>query len=224
MWFTIQTALVVILAAAGVAAPWVGPMLKLPPPSTGAFTGALIAAAATMLGALLTRLVTRADKKSSDADRRLAIKTLITAELVNVSAGYISLQRTIEAAQGTIEAGGSVPTRVDFSNETPRSMPFTSALGIELLILSPKEIDVLSTLESNMALTRGQLQEFTTGKRSFNLLTVLSLGQAIAHDMDILAQGFEKLAPLRKLAVQNQPPELAPVLLRRLAARLNGND
>jgi hypothetical protein len=129
--------------------------------------------------------------------------------LVNVAASYIQLQRTIRAGQETIDAGGSVPTQVDFSNDMPRSTPFTSALGAELLILSPQEIDVLSTLEANMALTRGQLQDFSTGKRSFGLLTVRSLSQGIAHDMNILAQAFEKIAPSRKLNVESQPPELA---------------
>jgi hypothetical protein len=224
MWLAIQVALVLALAATGVAAPWVGPMLKLEPPLIGAFTGALIGSAAAMLGALLTRLVAKSDKQSSDAERRRAIKTLIAAELVNVSGGYIGLQRTMRAAQRAIAAGESALGQVDFSNEMPRSMPFTSALGTELLVLSPSEIDVLSTLESNLSLTQRQLQEVSTGKRNFGLLTVPALSQGIAHDMDILAQAFEKLAPLRKLAVENQPPELAPVLLRRLAAQLNAGN
>jgi hypothetical protein len=151
-------------------------------------------------------------------------KTLIAAELVNVSGGYIGLHRTMRVAQRAIAAGESVPGQVDFSNEMPRSMPFTSALGTELLVLSPSEIDVLSTLESNLSLTQRQLQEVSAGKRNFGLLTVPALSQGIAHDMDILAQAFEKLAPLRKLAVENQPPELAPVLLRRLAAELNAGN
>lgn len=220
MSLAIQIALIFALAAAGVAAPWVGPMLKLDPPSTGAFTGALIAAAAGMLGALLTRVAAKRDKQSSDDDRRLAIKTLIAAELVNVTASYIQLQRTIRSSQETIDARGSVPTPVDFSNDMPRSMPFTSALGTELLILSPQEIDVLSTLEANMAVTQRQLQDVSTGKRSFGLLIMGSLSQGIAHDMDILAQAFEKIAPSRTLEVESQPPELASLLLRRLAGQL----
>ncbi len=220
MWMAIQIALVLGLAAAGVAAPWVGPLLRLEPPSTGAFTGALLGAAAAMLGGLLARIIARADRRSSDMERSLAMKTLIAAELVNVSAGYIGLQRTMRAAQRTISAGGVVPAQQDFSNELPRSMPFTSALGTELLLLLPSELDVLSTLESNMAVTRSQLQEVSTGRRTFGLLTVPSLSQGIAHDMDILAQAFERLAPSRRLALANEPPELAAVLLRRLAAQL----
>jgi hypothetical protein len=49
------------------------PMLKLEPPLIGAFTGALIGSAAAMLGALLTRLVAKSDKQSSDAERRRAM-------------------------------------------------------------------------------------------------------------------------------------------------------
>jgi hypothetical protein len=102
----------------------------------------------------------------------------------------------------------------------PRPMPFTTALGTELLILSPQEIDVLSTLEANMAVTRGQLQAFSTGKRSLNIMTVRSLSQGVAHDLDILAQAFERIARSRKLEVGSQPPERASVLLRRLADQL----
>jgi hypothetical protein len=223
MWLAIQIALVAALAVGGGVAPWVGPMLKLEPPSTGAFTGALIGSAAAMLGALLTRLDAKRDKAAADAERRRAIKTLIAAELVNVSAGYIGLHGTMRAAQRTLKATGSVSALADLPNEMPRSMPFTSALGTELLVLSPSEIDVLSILESNMSLTRGKLQELSIGKRSLDLLTMPSVSQGIAHDMDILAQAFEKLAPLRKLAVPNQPPELAAALLRRLAAQLNAD-
>jgi hypothetical protein len=139
MWLALQVALVFALAGAAAVAPWVGQSLRFDPPIIGAFTGALIGAAATMLGGLLVRLNAKADKASFDANRRSKIRTLITAELVNVALSYPQLQRTIRAAQETLYVRGTMPTLVDFSNEMPRSMPFTSALGAELLILSPQE-------------------------------------------------------------------------------------
>jgi hypothetical protein len=221
MWLALQIALVVAFSACAAAAPWIGQVLKLNPPVIGAFTGALVGAAATMLGGLLARLATRADTASSNARRRAAIRTLISAELVNVAAGYMRLQQTLRAAERTLDVGGTVSTLQDFSNEMPRAMPLTSTLGAELIVLSTSEIDVLSTLISNMDLTRRRLEEFSVGKRSLDLLTIPSLSQEIAHDLDILAQAFERFAPSGRLAIGSQPPEPASVLLRRLAGELN---
>jgi hypothetical protein len=220
IWRIIQCLLVVLLAGLGVAAPHIGSILKLEPPSTGALTGALIGSAAAMLGALLTSLNTGADKKSSEAARRNAIKALITAELVNVAAGYISLQRMVRAARGTISAGGPIPMPIDLSSDAPRSMPFTVGLGTELLILSPEEIDVLSTLESNATVTRGEIQRLSTSEGSFGYLAITALCQGVAHDMDVLAQAFERLAPARKLKTDDQPPEPSAAALRTLSAEL----
>ena len=147
----------------------------------------------------------------------IPVKTLIAAELVNVAAGLIGAKRTIEAALATISAGAQVPQTVDLSNDTPRSMPFTSSLGAELLLLSVQEIDILSTLESNLSVTRREMQDVTMGRRSFGLLSATTLGKGIVHDMGILAKGFDVFAPSRKLMIDSQPPELAAALLRRLA-------
>jgi hypothetical protein len=227
MWLALQIALTFLLFAVAGAAPWIGKNLGLDPPVIGAFTGALVGAAATMLGGLLARLTARADKASSDAERRATIKTLIAAELANVAASYFQLERTIRVAQETL-GRGEIALRgqdfQDFSNEMPRSMPLTSGLGPELLVLSTSEIDVLSTLMLNMDLTRPRLEEFSSGKRSLNLLTAGSLSQEVAHDMNLLAQAFERIAPSRRLAFRDQPVELASVLLRRLANELTKSE
>ena len=109
------------------------------------------------------------------------MKALITAELVNVAAGYIGLRETLRAAQGTLSAGGSVSEYPDFSHEMPRSTPFTMALGTELLNLAPPEIDVLSTLQSNISLTQTRLAEISSGKRSLNLLEIRPLSHGSAR-------------------------------------------
>lgn len=219
MWETIQLILVVILASCGVAGPSIGPHLGLEPPAIGAFTGALIGAAAAMLGALLTRLQLRADGKSADAKRRSAAMALIAAELVNFATAYISLHKTMKAALQTISRTPGVSGQLDLSNELPRSF-LTSTLGTELLLLSPREIDVLVTLKSNAEKTQKQLEEIATNKRSIGLLTAPSLANAVAHDMEILAQAFDSFTPSRKLELPGEPPEGAAVLLRRLAAKL----
>jgi hypothetical protein len=221
IWRALQCVLVLLLAGVGVAAPRIGPMLKLEPPSTGALTGALIGSAAAMLGALLTSLHASAGKKSSDAARRGAIKTLITAELVNVAAGYITLQRMLRAARRTTSAGS---TPLDLSRDAPRSMPFTSALGTELLILSPQELDVLSTLDSNTTLTQRQIRDLSTREGFVGWVSITTLCQGVAHDMEILAQAFERFAPTRRLAIEGREPEAAVVLLRRLATELTGGN
>ena len=219
MWLALQIALVVAFFACAAAAPWIGQYLKFDPPVIGAFTGALVSGGATMLGGLLARLGARADTASSNKKRRAAIKTLISAELANVAGGYMRLQQTLRAAERTLGAGGTA--RQYFSNEMPRSMPLTATLGAELIVLSTSEIDVLSTLISNMDETRRWLEDLSIGKRSLNLSTIPSLNQEVAHDLDALAGAFELFAPTGTLAIGSQPPEPVSVLLRRLAGELN---
>jgi hypothetical protein len=100
-------------------------------------------------------------------------------------------------------------------------MPLTVTLGAELIVLSTSEIDVLSTLISNMDETRRWLEDLSIGKRSLNLSTIPSLNQEVAHDLDALARAFELFAPSMTQAIGGQPPEPASVLLRRLAGQLN---
>ena len=220
VWLWIEIGLVVLLGIAGAATPKVGPILGLEPPLVGTFAGALIGSAAAMLGAVLTQLAARAREQSAKADRLSAMKALITAELVNVAAGYVGLHETLRAAQRTLSAGGSVSSHPDFSREMPRSMPFTMAFGTELLNLAQPELDVLSTLFSNISLTQNHLAEISSGKRSFGLLAIRPLSHGVAQDLDLLAQAFEKFAPTRKLAHENRQAELASTLLRRLGNEL----
>ncbi len=120
MWLAIEITLVVLLGIAGALTPKVGLMLGLEPPLVGTFAGALIGSAAAMLGAVLTQLATTARERSAKADRLRAMKALITAELVNVAAGYMGLRETLRAAKRTLSADGSVPahpSRVRHSSE-----------------------------------------------------------------------------------------------------------
>ena len=222
MLSTIQIVLIVILAAGGIAIGLLGESLGLHPSSTGAFTGALIAAAAAMLGAWLTWLRQQGDKASADAERRDKIKLLVEADLAFVFGRYVSLQRLLQAAKRTMDAGATSPTP-DFSSVVPRSMPYTSNFGTELLMLSRQEIDVLSTLTSEIAITQIRLQDFITGQRRFDAFSISSLCQEVARDLIILALAFEAIAPSREFTVENQPLERASAQLRRLAAELKPN-
>jgi len=60
-----------------------------------------------MLGAVLGQLATTAKERSSRAERVRAMKTLISAELVNVAAGYIGLHDTLRAAQASLSTSGA---------------------------------------------------------------------------------------------------------------------
>src|SRR3954447_17968043 len=70
----------------------------------------------------------------------------------------------------------------DFSNEMPRSMPFTSNHGTDILKLLPSELDVLSTLQSNMEVTRSNLQELFMGKQIFSRFAINRISRRIAYD------------------------------------------
>ena len=201
----------------GSGSPWIGPAAGLNSEITGTFAGALVGAAAAIFGTRLERFQAKSDERSAATLRSGKVKTLVTAELVNVAAGLIGAKRMMQAAVNAVSAGGQLPQRIELSNDLPRSMPFTAALGTELLILSERQIDILSTLESNLAVTRQQMQDVSTGQRSFGLLAATALNEGIAHDMRILADAFESLAPDRRLTIDGQAPALVSDTLRRLA-------
>jgi hypothetical protein len=216
MWSIVHFLVFIALVVLSLTTPYFGPMLGLANTAIGGFTGALISGAATMLGALLIQL----SNKSESKKRVLSMKSLISAELVNVSTGYINLQQQMTAAIHSYVPNMKPRENPDFSNEMPRSMPFTSNHGTDILKLLPSELDVLSTLQSNMEVTRRNLQELSMGKQIFSRFAIKRISGRIVHDMEILAQGFEKFAPYRQFKVQDAPPELATVLLRRLAKQL----
>lgn len=143
---------------------------------------------------------------------------MIAAELVNVACGLIGAKEMMDSAVETVKAGGSLPNNADLTIDAPRLMPFTDNLGSELLLLQQREIDVLATLRSNLAVTRISMDEVSSGRRRFGLLTATQLEGMIRHDMNILSEAFEIFAPERKLALIGKDPELATTTLKRLAA------
>jgi len=132
----------------------------------------------------------------AETERRVKIEKLVTAELVNIAAGSISAVDFISAAVTNSGAMG----RNDLARFIPRGMPFTSAMGTELLLLSERQLDCLITLEANLRETRRQMQEFPS-EPLHHFIPATNLLGSLAHDMEVLAETFEVLAPTRQFKV-----------------------
>jgi hypothetical protein len=182
----------------------------------GGLVGSLIGAAAILSGVLFDRQQRRADEVASRAERHKKLKALIAAELVNVTAGLIDAKRFVDSA---IRASrlGHPPDRSDIVRHLPRPMPFTNNLGVELLVLSQREIDVLATLRNNLMATEVSMNEQSESKQAFTFLPAKSIQSGLHHDMRILAEAFGAFAPDRKLSFDEKEPELASALLVRLS-------
>ncbi len=207
---------VVILVIASVLLLALGRHRGLSDDAVGGLVGSLIGAAAILSGVLFDRRQRRADELEEREERHRKLKTIIAAELVNVASGLISAKRFVDAAvhQATFTDPGS---KVDLSGQLPRPMPITNNLGVELLILTPREIDVLTTLRSNLTITEASMREETESKQAFGLLASKKIQGGIQHDMGILAEGFAEIAPDRKLALEGRAPELASACLARMS-------
>jgi hypothetical protein len=195
----------------------IGSAIRLGGDVIGAFAGALISGAGVLLGVTLDRAARRADEQAAIASRIKNVKALITAELVNVTAGLIGAHRFMAGSIRSIEHGASAAV-VDLSFYAPRGMPVTATLGSDLLVLSEREIDVLTTLSSSLQLTRDAIAQTGTLACPFGLIQATSLKDGMAHDIGLLAQAFEEFSPDRKLEMPGCSPELASELLRREAA------
>jgi hypothetical protein len=122
----------------------------LPDEVIGGLVGSLIGAAAILSGVLFDRHQRRQDEKRADEERRNKLKALITAELVNLAAGLIEAKRFADFAADAAERGHPEASPRALSGHLPRQMTFTNSLGVALLALSQREIDVLATLRANL--------------------------------------------------------------------------
>lgn len=178
--------------------------------------GALFGGAAVLLGNWISRRNEKQRATEALEQRRAKLTTLIAAEIVNVAVGLIDAKDLLGAALETLQAGGPVTDHLDMSHYLPRDLPLTDRLGVELLILEQPAIDSLATLRTNLAITRMLMEEVTRGGR-FGLLRITALSNGLRHDMGVLADVFEHIAPARKLALPDQQAELATVILRRMS-------
>jgi hypothetical protein len=102
-------------------------------------------------------------------------------------------------------------------------MPFTDSLGTKLLAFEKGLIDAITTLRSNLAVTRQGMDEVTAGAH-FGLLKATSLSNGLGHDMTVLAEAFTHIAPTRRLLMGDAEPELVTEILKRAAMlSLTGN-
>ncbi len=223
--------LIVVMAIVGVAMPSLGPrFFGLSPTDnavlSGSLGGALIGAAGAMLALLIMDWRQQAAAEQARQQRQgNAEKLIITAELVNVAMGMITTKKTMDIAIGTAEQGVILPDEQNFERDMPRNMPLTDALAAELLILTADALDALVTLKSNIERTGEGLREISSGRRSFGLLAARQISTSLAHDMIILAECFDHLAPTRKFKMhKDSEPRMASAVLRDYASRSIANE
>jgi len=182
----------------------------------GGLVGSLTGAAAILSGVLFDRQQRRADELEATEARRHKIKALIAAELVNVASGLIGAKDFMDSAAQATRSGSSAPTG-DLLRHLPRPMPFTANLGVELLVLSQREIDVLATLRANLTISEASMRDEIDNRQEFGWLVCKRICNGIRHDIGVLAEAFSEFAPTRKLALGGKEPELASALLTRLS-------
>jgi hypothetical protein len=206
-----------LLVALFLVASGVGTLAYVVNPAAMGLGGSLIGAGVGLVGHWFNRLYQRLAKEKRDAAEIRKIKALVTAELVNVSFGLIGAERSLAACVKAIYAGASVGG--DVYGLSPRPIPRTSGMSSELLLLTEREIDVLATLESNLALTRLAVDEVATKHATMSLLVAQRLLGHVRGDMDLLRQAFECFAPERKFQLEDGKPELATEILGRISKR-----
>jgi hypothetical protein len=181
----------------------------------GALAGAMIGAAGIFIGSSLDKLSVWWNARADLEDRSQKIRTLVTVELANVASGLIATNAHL---QNCISAGAALPLS-DLRAHRPLPMPLTEGLGVELLNLSLKQVDVVSTLLCNIRRTGQNVGDLIELNRDLHPLQTVTLKNAVSSDMEILSQVFEQIAPNRRLSLQGQAPQLAVTLLREQAAR-----
>lgn len=181
-------------------------------PAAYGLAGALIGGGLGLAGHWFNRLYLRL----GDAAKARKVRKLIAAELVNVTSGLLDAERVLEAKIRASQAGGSVGN--DLTGVAPRPMSRTAELSAELLLLTEQEIDVLATLENNLALSRSAVAQEATSTAP--MLSATRLHSFLRNDADVVRQAFLLFAPDRKLLLDPaKPPELAVDILDRMSKR-----
>lgn len=208
------------LVAAGCALTYLHPSWLGDNSAIATMAGALFGASALLLGNWINRWNEHRRLNQELAQHCSKLKDLIAAEAANVAAGLIGSKDVMDAAVAQRYAGAPVG-QLDLKRYMPRSMPFTDSLGTELLALDGEAVDAIVTLRSNMSETAQTMLEEAPLARTtngFSLLTAQRISACLGHDMTILAQVFERIAPSRKLLLSvNEEARLAPVILRERA-------
>lgn len=151
---------------------------------------------ADLFGILADRWLMQQTKEIERRENITKIQNLVTAELLDIAAGMIVAKEYMDAAVATANAGGSLPSKDNLRHITPQRIPFTDNLGTTLLLLGPRQNDVLAILRLNLAVTSSSMDEVTVGQLSFGLLSAQALRESIRCNMQIVAKAFDKFALL----------------------------
>jgi len=206
--------LFVILSAVGCWFVWHRPA-GLDVNSASILAGAMYGAAALLLGNWINRWNEARHEKIESTRRAGKLKVLTAARLVDVACAVMTTKRLADAAF----ISGVAVRASELLGPFPRPISFVRDLGADLPLIDDATIDALAMLESNLEITRQNLEE-----RSRQAVPMLSpvigltgVVKLLSHDLEILAQCFEHVAPARRLDLEGKGPEIASVLLRRKA-------
>lgn len=195
----------------------------LQPTDAAALAGALFGSAAALLGNWINRINELRKADEERGQRVEALRAVIADELANVAAGLIDAKRLMDAGVAQVQATGAGLGQIDLTIHLPRPMPCTDGFGIALLDLGPKAAALLTTLRSNLAVTRTDMDSVSAEVRithGLSLLTAMRLSNGLGHAMRIVAQAFAEIAPERRMTLpgSEDEPELASILLDRASA------
>lgn len=182
--------------------------------SASTLAGALFGAAALLLGNWINRWNEASRKRVELRERLAKLKTMITARLVRVATALISSKRLADAALESAAA----PQASVIVGPYPPQLTIIRDLGTDFPLLDERAIDALVTLESTTDITRRDLeQREASGVPISAMFGLRQVVEGIGHDLDILAQCFERIAPERKFEMDGRPAELVSTILRRQA-------
>jgi hypothetical protein len=191
------------------------------PAAAAGLAGALFGGAAILFGNWINRMYEARRAVEDLGRRRSSLRKLIAAELVTTAVGYLNAKRetaTSLSPGASHVAGVFAPVLSAIGQNLPRSLALTGSLGTELLILEESAIDALITFQGCLAMTRMNVDHALERGPLVSRLVVMGIDSLVAHDMGLLAECFEKIAPTRKMQMPDKQPELASELLRLVAA------
>jgi hypothetical protein len=183
--------------------------------------GALFGGAAVLFGNWINRMFESRRAFEDLRQRRSSLRKLIAAELVTTAVGYINTKRELAISlspDASHVSGGFAPVLGAVGQHLPRGLPVIGNLGTELLILEESTIDALITFQGCLAMTRMNVDQAIERGPLVSRLMGMGIDPLISHDMGLLAECFEHMAPTRELQMPDKQPELASELLRRVAA------
>ena len=160
-------------------------------------TGALVGAAAVLLGNSINRANERARGVEAHAERVSSMKAMIVAELVDVACGLLDAKRMIDAYWVSYLHGDTRREVLDTQQFRVRELPFTTSLGSELLHLGQAEVDAIATLRGNLTIASESIAEFKA--KPCGVSDIRFVSEALQQTMLNLADAFERIAPERRM-------------------------